>query len=51
MIANDLARRSDINLTLAHYSHTVVENQAEALTALPRLGKPHAEEALATGTY
>jgi len=50
MIAHDLARRSDINLTLAHYSHTVVENQAEALAALPDLDALPAEAMRATGT-
>jgi len=37
----DLARHSDINLTMAFYSHTLVADRAEALAALPDLtGRP-----------
>jgi len=36
-IAQDLARHSDINLTMSRYSHTVLAEQAEALAALPDL--------------
>jgi len=48
--AMDLARHSDINLTLSHYSHTLVEDRAEALDALPNLDTPEAGEFAATGT-
>jgi len=48
----DLARHSDINLTMKHYSHTLVQDRAEALVALPDLltETPQQQEA-ATGTY
>ena len=48
----DLARHSDINLTMGYYSHTVVSDRAEALTALPDLtGTPAQRRGLAaTGT-
>ena len=50
--AMDLARHSDINLTMARYSHTVISDRAEALKALPDLStKPertHSQKA--TGT-
>ncbi len=36
-VAQDLARHSDINLTLSRYSHTVIADQAEALKVLPDL--------------
>lgn len=36
-LAMDLARHSDINLTLAYYSHTLIEDRANALTSLPHL--------------
>ena len=35
--AMDLARHSDVNLTLARYSHTLMTDRAEALKALPDL--------------
>jgi integrase len=34
-VAQDLARHSDINLTLSRYSHTVMEQRAEAVAKLP----------------
>ena len=52
-VAMDLARHTDINLTLARYSHTLVADRANALTALPKLTE-HAnapEAQRATGTY
>lgn len=33
----DLARHSDINLTMSRYSHTVLEQRAEAVAMLPAL--------------
>jgi len=36
-VAMDLARHSDINLTMSRYSHTVLEGRAEALRKLPDL--------------
>ncbi len=36
-VAQDLARHSDINLTLSRYSHTVMEQRAEAVAKLPEL--------------
>ena len=49
--AQDLARHSDINLTLSRYSHTIVEDRAAALAALPDL-TPDArpQTMVATGT-
>ena len=35
--AQDLARHSDINLTMTRYSHTVISDRAAALAALPDL--------------
>lgn len=35
--AQDLARRSDINLTMSHYSHILMADRAAALEALPGL--------------
>ena len=49
-VAQDLARHSDINLTLSLYSHTLVEDRAEGLNALPDLDTPAAGELAATGT-
>ena len=51
--AMDLARHSDINLTMARYWHTVIADRAQALTALPSLtgDSPEAAETKATGTY
>ena len=48
----DLARHSDVNLTMRFYSHTVVEDRAEALKALPDFGRtPEASPPVAaTGT-
>jgi len=36
-VAQDLARHSDINLTLSRYSHTVLEERSEAVGKLPDL--------------
>ncbi len=51
-VAQDLARHSDINLTLSRYTHTVVADQAAALEALPDLSGsgPDRQEQRATGT-
>ncbi len=50
--AQDLARHSDINLTMSRYSHTVLADQAAALSALPDLsgGDSDRQEQRATGT-
>ena len=50
--AMDLARHSDINLTMGRYSHTLVTDRAEALKALPTLtGDPgELDQQKATGT-
>ena len=48
--AQDLARHSDINLTLSRYSHTVLTDRAAALTALPDLSESSRQAARATGT-
>lgn len=34
-VAQDLARHSDINLTLSRYSHTILEQRSEAVAKLP----------------
>ena len=50
-VAQDLARHSDINLTLSRYTHTVVEDRAEAVEALPDLTPTDEAESLRqTGT-
>jgi len=49
-LAQDLARHSDINLTLGRYSHTVLGEQGDALAALPDLTGPTRQEQRATGT-
>jgi len=36
-LAQDLARHSDVNLTLSRYSHTELEEQASAVASLPSL--------------
>ena len=38
--AQDLARHSDINLTLGFYTHTLVSERAEALNVLPDYAEP-----------
>ncbi len=49
--AQDLARHSDINLTLSRYSHTVIADRAASLRALPDLmSRPEQERQRATGT-
>ena len=49
--AQDLARHSDINLTLSRYSHTLIADRAAALEALPDLTTRAEQERLrATGT-
>ena len=53
-VAMDLARHSDINLTMARYSHTLVADRASALSALPSLaGRPgeSSQPMRKTGTY
>jgi len=49
-VAQSLMRHSDINLTMSRYSHVLVEQEAEALAALPDFGAPPAEAGRATGT-
>ena len=49
-MAMDLARHSDIKLTLARYSHTVLADRASALDALPSLDTPGPQRQQATGT-
>ena len=47
----DLARHTDINLTLARYTHTVVADRARALESLPDLStSPEPQHLRATGT-
>ncbi len=50
--AQDLARHSDINLTMSRYGHTVIADRAAALSALPDLsgGDSARQEQRATGT-
>ncbi len=51
-LAQSLARHSTITLTMDRYSHTVIGEQADALSALPDLAtSPVPERQLATGTY
>jgi len=57
IIAQRLARHSDINLTMTRYSHTLLEDEAKRLEALPQFpsvfdGAPKPERAVlrATGT-
>ena len=49
----DLARHSNINLTLARYSHTLLADRAVAVAGLPDLTprRPDCRETKATGTY
>jgi integrase len=39
-VAQDLARHSDIRLTMNHYTHTVLEDRLTALERLPDLTTP-----------
>jgi integrase len=48
--AQSLARHSTISLTMDRYTHTVIEEQADALRVLPDLDLPLLAEVLATGT-
>ena len=48
-VAQDLARHSDINLTMSRYSHTVLEQRAEAVAKLPAL-RTGVAVTVATGT-
>jgi integrase len=52
-VAMDLARHSNINLTLAPYSHTLLAERAEAVAGLPDLAPRQSDRrsAKATGTY
>ncbi len=48
----DLARHSDVNLTMGYYSHTLMADRAEALKSLPDLIGPEPKQQMrATGTY
>jgi len=50
-LAMSLARHSDINLTMARYTHTVIKTRAEAIECLPELGfANNSQQAIATGT-
>jgi len=42
-LAQTLARHSDINLTMSRYSHTVLSDEADALSVLPSLPSPFDE--------
>lgn len=44
-VAQDLARHSDINLTLSRYSHTILEQRSEAVDRLPKFGKVDVQDA------
>jgi integrase len=48
-VAQDLARHSDINLTMSRYSHTVLEQRAEAVEMLPTF-QTVAAQGIRTGT-
>jgi hypothetical protein len=48
--AQTLARHSTITLTMDRYTHTLVEEQTEALAVLPDLPRRVPQEARATGT-
>jgi hypothetical protein len=48
--AQTLARRCTITLTMDRYSHTLREQEAEALAVLPDLSGPRKEALAATGT-
>src|SRR5437762_14352658 len=49
-VAQALARHSTITLTMDRYSHTVVEDQVNALAVLPDLSAASREAIRATGT-
>ena len=48
--ARDMARHSDVNLTMKHYTHLALEDAAGALAKLPKIPVVSAEELRATGT-
>jgi integrase len=48
--AQDLARHSDINLTMTRYSHTLLGQRSDALESLPDLSHGNQEKLKATGT-
>ena len=50
-LAQDLARHSDINLTLSCYSHSVLGDRSNALRVLPDLSGPAVEPAKKSGTF
>ncbi len=52
-VAKSLARHSTITLTMDHYTHTLVEDERDALDRLPSIGGnvPTRKVAQATGTY
>ena len=43
-------RHSDINLTMSRYSHVLVEQEGDAVAALPDLAAPPSQAARSTGT-
>ncbi len=49
----DIARHSDVNLTMGYYSHTLMADRAEALKSLPDLIGPELKQQRrrATGIY
>lgn len=49
-LAQRLARHSDINLTMARYTHTLLADEATALDALPKLPSAFDEPATQTAT-
>jgi len=49
-VAQELARHSDINLTMRVYTHVPMERSAEAVAKLPDLDAPAAAEAVREGT-
>ena len=49
-VAQALARHSTITLTMDRYRHAVLEDQTEALGALPGFDVAEAQKAQATGT-
>ncbi len=51
-VAQELARHSDVNLTMAHYTHVLVETRLEALSKLPATAPtvPESESVSRTGT-
>ena len=49
-VAQTIMRHCTIDLTMSRYTHVFAGQEADAVAALPDLGKPAAGEAKATGT-